>query len=331
MRRAKQGPLPRWQKRNSIYGLVPKKEKKEEKRHSVFLFSLLLVFILSYWPTTLASLRSRPEPYSTSNNNNIQSISIWDFFRNRVILFTARGVFLFRLVCPFRSPLSFTHVRPKNQQAISLWKHFLQNSILGKNFLKKKWSGLCWLDDWPNWKYISQHQMRNEKTCLVFRERRGFFPRLGEHLFDAQGFATFKEVDKPHSVLLFRALWRITSFVGRWNVSLNWSEFARLFGVVYKMFSGSSCCCWIINQVPPSIEDVANLILNLFFWQGQQHNHNERDELIARERKLQVLVDDLRETMRHQQDTFAHEKKELVICDVTSLQLYSSPASFSSS
>ncbi len=127
-----------------------KKKKKKEKRHSVFLFSLLLVFILSYWPTTLASLRSRPEPYSTSNNNNIQSISIWDFFRNRVILFTARGVFLFRLVCPFRSPLSFTHVRPKNQQAISLWKHFLQNSILGKNFLKKKWSGLCWLDDWPN-------------------------------------------------------------------------------------------------------------------------------------------------------------------------------------
>lgn len=47
--------------------------------------------------------------------------------------------------------------------------------------------------------------------------------------------------------------------------------------------------------------------------QGQQNNHNERDELIASERKLQVLVDDLRETMRHQQDTFAHEKKELVL------------------
>ena len=44
LRRAKQGPLPRWQKRNSIYGLVPKKKRK--RRHSVFLFSLLLVFIL---------------------------------------------------------------------------------------------------------------------------------------------------------------------------------------------------------------------------------------------------------------------------------------------
>ncbi len=51
----------------------------------------------------------------------------------------------------------------------------------------------------------------------------------------------------------------------------------------------------------------------IWLLQGQQHNHNERDELIARERKLQVLVDDLRETMRHQQDTFAHEKKELVL------------------
>lgn len=145
-----------------------------------------------------------------------------------------------------------------------------------------------------------------------------------------KGSRLLKKWTNPILFYYFAALWRITSFVGRRNVSLNWSEFARLFGVVCKMFSGSSCCCWIINQVPPSIEHVAiNLILNFIFWQGQQHNHNERDELIARERKLQVLVDDLRETMRHQQDTFAHEKKELVICDVTSLQLYSSPASFS--
>jgi hypothetical protein len=118
-------------------------------------------------------------------------------------------------------------------------KTFSPKLHFGKEFSKKEviWSLLAGrLTELYN-----QHQMRNEKTCLVFRERRGFFPRLGEHLFDAQGFATFKEVDKPHSVLLFRALWRITSFVGRWNVSLNWSEFARLFGVVYKMFSGSSC------------------------------------------------------------------------------------------
>lgn len=128
-----------------------KKKKKKEKRHSVFLFSLLLVFILSYWPTTLASLRSRPEPYSTSNKQQHSvDLHLRLFQESSCYYSQRRGVFLFRLVCPFRSPLSFTHVRPKNQQAISLWKHFLQNSILGKNFLKKKWSGLCWLDDWPN-------------------------------------------------------------------------------------------------------------------------------------------------------------------------------------
>lgn len=47
-----------------------------------------------------------------------------------------------------------------------------------------------------------------------------------------------------------------------------------------------------------------------FVLQGQ--TNNERDELIARERKLQVQVEDLRETMRHQQETHAQEKKELV-------------------
>jgi hypothetical protein len=81
-------------------------------------------------------------------------------------------------------------------------KTFSPKLHFGKEFSKKEviWSLLAGrLTELYN-----QHQMRNEKTCLVFRERRGFFPRLGEHLFDAQGFATFKEVDKPHSVLLFR-------------------------------------------------------------------------------------------------------------------------------
>lgn len=55
---------------------------------------------------------------------------------------------------------------------------------------------------------------------------------------------------------------------------------------------------------------VNNLIFKNVDLQGQ--NQNERDDLIARERKLQVQVEDLRETMRHQQEAFAHEKKELV-------------------
>lgn len=252
-------------KSGTPFTVLSRKEKKE-KRHSVFLFSLLLVFILSYWPTTLASLRSRPaEPYSTSNcnnnnKNNIQSISIWDFFTGiELLLFTARGVFLFLLVCPFRSPLSFTCQAKKSTRNFTV-KTFSPKFHFGKEFSKKEviWSLSAGLDDWPNCITSIRCAMRkpvssSERDADSFQE---FSNWLGEHLFDAQGFATFKEVDKPHSVLLFRALWLITSFVGRRNVSLNWSELARLFGVVYKMFSGGSnngSCCWIINQVPPSI------------------------------------------------------------------------------
>lgn len=95
---------------------------------------------------------------------------------------------------------------------------------------------------------------------------------------------------------------------------MNWSKYARFRdSVVHKN------ACTFMNNQRSFIVIIGfcalshNFFFRLLFTQGQHNNHNERDELIASERKLQVLVDDLRETMRHQQDTFAHEKKELVL------------------
>lgn len=123
MRRAKQGPLHRWQKRNSIYGVVPKKKKK---RHSVFLFSLL-VFILSYWPTTLASLWSRPTSYQQVD----LYFGLFSFLKASCIRVSPCLCILFAL----------TFVSSQNQQqsylCFSLFlfsRRFLSNSMYGRFF-----------------------------------------------------------------------------------------------------------------------------------------------------------------------------------------------------
>jgi len=54
---------------------------------------------------------------------------------------------------------------------------------------------------------------------------------------------------------------------------------------------------------------------NIFFpilSQGQQQNERESDLMTVRERQLQIQVEDLRDKLRHQQETFADDKRQLV-------------------
>jgi hypothetical protein len=121
-------------------------------------------------------------------------------------------------------------------------KTFSPKLHFGKEFSKKEviWSLLAGrLTEL----YISQHQMRNEKPVSSSERDADSFQDLENISLTPKGSRLLKKWTNPILFYYFAALWRITSFVGRWNVSLNWSEFARLFGVVYKMFSGSSCCC----------------------------------------------------------------------------------------